>query len=371
MKPLRTEYRFIAGASLMLLLALLLGCPAAGPPPADPPHTPAEPEEEPGVVPPPPDPAPVPADPPVPAEPADEPAVSPEEELSEQPPEEPAPVEEPAEEVPQLEPVPSPEQPDDTAMDFPKPSEVDNAWEMPEPEPWELGPPLVDTVEALKPLDPEKPVWLDMQGRSVVFVGKICQREVPLELFACLRYTKEHEAIVVADVRALTVHAGLLAIGAEPGSPVQFHPEYVPASGTEIDVAVRWKDSDGSVQTARAQDWIQNTETGEAMTQPWVFAGSGFWVEPNGEKRYQAEGGDFICVANFGTAMLDVPVESSQANHMLTYRAFTPRIPPLETPVTVILTPKLQPQETDDAEETDDAANAEEAVSEPSPANPG
>jgi hypothetical protein len=121
---------------------------------------------------------------------------------------------------------------------------------------------------------------------------------------------------------------------------VQFNPEYVPARGTEIEVTVRWKNAEGEVQTARAQDWIQNTETNKAMTEHWVFGGSGFWVEPTGEKMYQAESGDFICVANFGTAMLDVPVESSQANNMLMYRAFTERIPPLETPVTLILAPK-------------------------------
>ncbi|MDZ7616771.1 MAG: YdjY domain-containing protein, partial [Patescibacteria group bacterium] len=233
----------------------------------------------------------------------------------------------------------------DDAMAFPKPAEVDETWQMPKPEPWDLGPPLVDDVAKLKPLDPEKPVWLDVENKSVVFVGKVCQREVPLELFACIRHTKEHEAIVVADLTAITVHAGLLAAGAEPGNPVQYNPEYIPARGTEIEVTLRWKDAQGKVQTARAQDWIQNTKTGEAMTEPWVFGGSGFWVEPGGEKIYQAQGGDFICVANFGTAMLDVPVESSYANNMLMYRAFTERIPPLETPVTILLTPKPNAKE--------------------------
>lgn len=346
----------------MLLLAVLIGCPAAEQPPAEPPHPsdpPVDRAEEPDVVSPEPDVLRVPADHTGPEEPADAPVAPPHEPPSTPPPESAEPADEPEAQVNESEAMPVPEQPDDTAMEFPKPAEVDETWEMPKPEPWDLGPPLVDHADALKPLDPEKPVWLDMEDKSVVFVGKICQREVPLELFACLRYTKEHEAIVVADVRAFSVHAGLLAIGAEPGGPVQFHPEYVPASGTEIEVTVRWKDADGKVQTARAQDWIQNTETREAMTQPWIFAGSGFWVEPDGEKRYQAEGGDFICVANFPTAMLDVPVESSQANQMLMFRAFTERIPPLETPVTVILTPKLQPQEPEQAENAEQTESAE------------
>ena len=74
------------------------------------------------------------------------------------------------------------------------------------------------------------------------------------------------------------------------------------------------------------------------MTYPWVFAGSRFWTdEETGKQYYQAEGGDFICVSNFGTAALDIPVESSQSNDALEFEAFTERIPPLGTPVRLVL----------------------------------
>jgi len=77
------------------------------------------------------------------------------------------------------------------------------------------------------------------------------------------------------------------------------------------------------------------------MDQKWVFAGSGFWVdERTGEKHYRAAGGDIICVSNFATAILDLPVESSQSNHALMFKANEPAIPPLGTPVTLVLTPK-------------------------------
>ena len=83
--------------------------------------------------------------------------------------------------------------------------------------------------------------------------------------------------------------------------------------GREIDVTVEWRDEQGKPQTAKAQDWIRDLKTGKAMTYPWVFAGSRFWTdEETGKQYYQAEGGDFICVSNFGTAALDIPVESSQ-----------------------------------------------------------
>jgi hypothetical protein len=81
------------------------------------------------------------------------------------------------------------------------------------------------------------------------------------------------------------------------------------------------------------------------MTQPFVFAGSSFWTdEQTGKRHYQAEGGDFVCVSNFGTAMLDIPVRSSQSNESLEFEAFSEKIPPLGAPVRLVFKPKLKEQ---------------------------
>jgi len=232
-----------------------------------------------------------------------------------------------------------------------------------------LPPPLVDDPESLQRLHPAYPVWIDPQREHVFVVGRICQRRAPLELFACLRGSKEHESVVAVDTKAYVVHAGLLATGAEPGSPVQFVPEFRPASGTEIDVTVVWEDEAGRRRQARAQDWIRdvagiysmfrgvvanpfdeelNLEDQSAawqnMEYPWVFAGSQFLKdERTGQQYYQADGeGDVICVSNFPSAVLDVPIRSSDSNAVLLFEAYTERIPPLGTPVTLILTPKLK-----------------------------
>ncbi|MFV2069023.1 MAG: YdjY domain-containing protein, partial [Pirellulales bacterium] len=170
-------------------------------------------------------------------------------------------------------------------------------------------------------------------------------REGPLEMFACTRGTKEHESVVSIRVKAYMVHAALLAIGAEPGHPAQFTPAYRPASGTPVKITVEWIDTAGKQHRTGAQQWIRNARTGKAMSQGWVFAGSGFWTdEQTGKKYYQAEGGDFICVSNFPSAMLDLPIESSQANDALLFEAFTKQIPPLGTPVRLVLTPTLPPR---------------------------
>ncbi|MGQ0637364.1 MAG: YdjY domain-containing protein [Planctomycetaceae bacterium] len=76
------------------------------------------------------------------------------------------------------------------------------------------------------------------------------------------------------------------------------------------------------------------------MKAHWVFCGSGFYTDPNtGKEAYLAEDGDLICVANFPGATLDVAVESSAQEASLLFEAYTERIPPRGTPVTVELVP--------------------------------
>ena len=217
----------------------------------------------------------------------------------------------------------------------------------------DLGPPLVDKPDRLKLLHPYYPVWFDPDGKQVVMVGAVCQREVPLELFACLKGSKEHESVVVVASKAYVVHAGLLATGAEAGNPVQFYPEYVPARGTEIEITVVWKDQQGRRQRARAQDWIRDATTQKAMAHPWVFAGSRFSKdETTGEQFYHADGeGDLICVSNFPSAVLDLPIKSSDSDASLLFEAFTERIPPRGTAVTLILAPKREKQGQDRGQE--------------------
>jgi len=56
-----------------------------------------------------------------------------------------------------------------------------------------------------------------------------------------------------------------------------------------------------------------------------------------GRKVYLANDGDVICLSNFDTAMLDIPVASSKDNANLDFQAWTERIPKLGTKVVVVL----------------------------------
>jgi hypothetical protein len=201
--------------------------------------------------------------------------------------------------------------------------------------------PLAKDPPGMKRLDPECNAWIDPKYKRVVVDGEVSLTEGPLEMFACIKGTKEHESVVAVDCKAFLLHAALLAVGAVPGQPVQFSPVYRAASGTPISVELVWTDAKG-VHRSNAKEWVMNYKTKKPLDTDWVFTGSGFYEdEETKEKHYMAEGGDLICVSNFPSAMLDLPIESSQANNALTFSANTEAIPPKGTKVRMVLTPQV------------------------------
>jgi hypothetical protein len=211
-----------------------------------------------------------------------------------------------------------------------------------DPKTGEPRPPKIPAPESAKALPKPDVVWVDTKQKLVYVDGYVSLRRGMLEMLACPVGTKEHESVVAVFSRAQTLHAALLAVGAVPGHPVSFRPKFRPAAGTEIDVEIRWQDKDGKWQSVKGQDWVKDARTQKPMEHSWVFAGSGFWQdEETGKEYYKAEAGDLICVSNFSTAMLDIPVESSQVNDGLMFEANSEKIPRLGTPVRVVLKPVL------------------------------
>ncbi len=203
----------------------------------------------------------------------------------------------------------------------------------------DLGPPLVDHPESLKRLHRTQPVWIDPKHKAVVLQGRTCRASYPLEFLVTMP-GREYESVIVSTVPPSVVHAGLMALGAKPGNPVQFVPEFRPPSGTEIEIEVRWKDAKGKVHKAPAQEWVRDIKTRKALNLNWVFAGSRF-AEDDGGQVYQADFGDFISVANVPIATLDLPVRSQSDLDARQFEGYVERMPPAGTPVTLLLKPKL------------------------------
>lgn len=204
-----------------------------------------------------------------------------------------------------------------------------------------------DKLAASKKQRLGKNVFFEMlpnKKRRVLVNAEVCLRKGQLELLLCRKHTKEHEAILAADVDARIIHAALNAAGAKEGSPVRWAPKYRPASGTTIKVFLRYTDK-GKQVTVSAQSWIKNAKTNKLLESDWVFGGSHLVanpLNPDGPKQSLANDGDLVCVSNFETALLDLPIKSPKDNADLIFVANTERIPPLETKVVVLLEPVVQ-----------------------------
>ena len=184
---------------------------------------------------------------------------------------------------------------------------------------------------------PER-LWINNKTKQVAIDGTVCLTRGYLEMFACSANTKEHESVVALQARPQLIHLALLAVGGEHGSPSSWRP-YKPASGDVIKVFVEYMEGK-KAKRVEAQTWVRNVKTKQPMDHEWVFAGSSWVVDPETKKRYyRADGGEVICVSNFPVAMMDLPIESSQANDDLAFEAFTENIPKRRTPIRVYLIP--------------------------------
>ena len=204
--------------------------------------------------------------------------------------------------------------------------------------------PLVDNIKDWKKFDPCSPAWIDAKHKEFLIVGETCKAGYPLEFFATLR-DRGYESVVVVNTKASIAHAALLVLGAKPGHPVRFGKdgkEYEPPTGTEILIEVRWKDKDGKVKKAPAKQWVRNIQTKKALDVNWVFAGSMFVKDSNGQEHYVADGGNFVSVSNLAGAMLDLPIRSKRALDARSFEGFVENMPPEKTPVTIIFKPKLE-----------------------------
>lgn len=193
---------------------------------------------------------------------------------------------------------------------------------------------------AWKPIGPR--LWFDAKGRRLVMRAKVVLREGPLEHLLCLTGTKEHEAILATSASPRLIHAGLLLTGAEPGHPVRFLPEFQPPAGTAVAIDLEWTEG-GEIRRADARDWVLDERKKVPLAADWVFAGSELVDDPaTKQKYYLADDGDLITVANFASAILDLPLSSSADDSGRSFVARTERIPPRGTAVTMYFHPRTR-----------------------------
>ncbi|MDR3634921.1 MAG: YdjY domain-containing protein [Isosphaeraceae bacterium] len=183
-------------------------------------------------------------------------------------------------------------------------------------------------------------LWFDPAKKQLVMRARVVLREGPLEHLLCLKGTKEHEAILATAAIPIRIKAGLLLTDAEPGSPVRFLPEFRPPTGVPIVVDLQWE-VDGKRRRADARRWVLDERSKKPLAIDWVFAGSELLPDPVTKKNvFTADDGDLITVANFASAILDLPFASTANDADRVFSANTPEIPQRGTFVTMFLYPR-------------------------------
>ena len=116
----------------------------------------------------------------------------------------------------------------------------------------------VESKGELTPLNKSGTVSIDLKAKRLLVKSEVVLREGLLEMLVCLKQTKEHESLLSVDAKAQVIHAGLVALGAEVGSPAKFVPEYKPATGQQIDIFFSWTDVEGKLHRDAAQTWVRH-----------------------------------------------------------------------------------------------------------------
>lgn len=205
---------------------------------------------------------------------------------------------------------------------------------------------LLISIGGLEPKPFAPGVSIDWQRQAIHVDGVVVLREGMLELLACTPNTREHESIIQIQAQARQIYDALGLIGLEPGHPPYWDArtkQVVPAAGPRIRIEITYEDQ-GEHRCVLAHQWLWDLAR-DAPCRPlsWVYSGSRLL----GPVRLEADiEGTIICVVDFDAALLSLPQSHSADNEALWLGPNTAVIPPLGTPVSLILSKRPEHEQT-------------------------
>jgi hypothetical protein len=182
---------------------------------------------------------------------------------------------------------------------------------------------------------------IDFRVPQVEVDCEIVLRQGALELFAYSRaqVPKEHETILRTNVQCDRVYEALGLIGLVPGRPMRYDMKTKTVelpSGDRVAVIVRYEQG-GQAREHSACEWMLDAATKKPMAQThWLFTGSR--REEGGRLAANVEG-TLVTVVDFPTSLLGLPASHSESDSQLWLMANTEVLPPIGTPVTLLLRP--------------------------------
>lgn len=166
---------------------------------------------------------------------------------------------------------------------------------------------------------PSRDFWVDLGGglrvnqqrQAVEFPGFIpvdvhdpATPIVYLETIVCAVDSKEHESLVATTIRPSQVHAALLTLGLEPGSPGSWayednRPVGTPPTGPALRIEIVHENT-----SVDASEWVVAENGGQFQSDGFVFAGSRFAEVPGGERYVADADGIIVGLHTFGSEVI-------------------------------------------------------------------
>lgn len=189
----------------------------------------------------------------------------------------------------------------------------------------------------------DRPIVIDRASRTVRFAGIVpivAEQRPMLEVLVCAPDSREHEALVMANIRPSHIHAALVALGASPGEPGGLFwtgERFEMREPTGPTIEVKLAPFDASVHGSQpvwsdARTWF-TTEPSVRSDWRWLFTGS---TLDGG--RYAADtDGTIVGLVSFTTEVVGMAPAISEidADRGFDFVPVPDRVPPFGTRVIV------------------------------------
>lgn len=161
-------------------------------------------------------------------------------------------------------------------------------------------------------------VTVDRAAHQVRIECEALVIDAPLEFLCVTRGGPEHESVLRTAAKPSHIHAGLLMLGLEPGSPMTYSEAkktWSPPYGPPVRVSVEFKNAAGEVVKLPAARLMRHVRSHAAMKDmSWIFAGS----HQRADGAYLADlTGYVVSLVNFEHTLIDVPQLVSSSNETL------------------------------------------------------
>lgn len=167
---------------------------------------------------------------------------------------------------------------------------------------------------------------------------------VYLEMFVTAPDSREHESLIVADIKPSVLHAALLAANMTPGKPRHKDSSgaWINASGDDLRITVSAQDGEGWSEFVQIENWVSNLVNDHVLAESdawigFVFAGSRMNDKGPNVGYLADRSGTLISLTTFGDEVISPSWSISHEADVdePAWIASVEKLPPINTPVKI------------------------------------